>query len=126
LEGPLFNRCLKSFPSYERGGHFQMHQPPQARLKGGGASVHVLAVEMHGCLQPQGVTSAEAAGCHALLEQLLPELPSVVCGEQQLHSILSGVARAGCENWSFQPVNVETAVAEARQFAEIAATQSLQ
>ena len=57
---------------------------------------------------------------------MLPELPSVVCGEQQLHSILSGVARAGCENWSFQPVNVETAVAEARQFAEIAATQSLQ
>ena len=81
---------------------------------------------MHGCLQAEGVASAEAAGCHALLEQLLPKLSAVVCAEQQLHSILSGVARAGCENRSFQPLNVETAVAEAWQFAEIASTQSLQ
>ena len=126
LGRPLFSRCLKGCPSDERGGHFQMHQPPQAGLKGGGASVHVLAVEMHGCLQAQGVASSEAAGCHALLEQLLPKLSAVVCGEQQLHSILSGVARAGCEHRSFQPLNVETAVAEAWQFAEIASTQSLQ
>ena len=121
----LFSGLLKGFPADESGWHFQMHQPPQARLKGGGGSVHVLAVEMHGCFQTQSVASAEAAGRHTLLEQLLPKLPAVVCVEQQLHAILSGVASACCEHWSLESLNVETAVAEARQFAEVAATQSL-
>ena len=64
---------LQGATADEIGRHLQVHQPAQAGLQGGGAGIHIVAVEVHGGLQAQGVAGAEATGGYTCRQQALPE-----------------------------------------------------
>ena len=121
-------RCglLQGLATDELRRHLQMHQPAQAGFKRCGVRVHVHAVEVHGGFQPQGVACPEPAGADAAIQQDLPELLPVVRTEQQLSTVLTGVSRAGCEHRMGDSLEVEAAVAEAGQAAEVLTAQLLQ
>jgi hypothetical protein len=85
---------------------------PNPCLEGVGFVVHVLAVEVHGGLQPQGVPRPQAAGGNTAIQQKLPELLSVVGVEQQFCTVFAGVARASTEHRLAQAVEAEHPVAE--------------
>ena len=90
--------ALQGGAADEVGGHLQVHQPAQGGLQWRGGRIHVVAIEVHGRLQAQGVAGAEAAGGDPLRQELLPEGQARVALQQQLEAVLAGVAGAGRED----------------------------
>ena len=54
--------------------------------------VHVVAVQTIGDLEPQRVARAEAAGCRTFGHQRVPQLARAAGGDEDLESVLAGVA----------------------------------
>src|SRR5688572_3675033 len=85
---------FESAPADEIARALEVDRPREPRIEGRDALVHVLAVEVHAGLQPQGVARAQAAGAHAGGHERTPGFGGAFGGEHRLEPVLAGVPGA--------------------------------
>ena len=77
----------------------EVHEAAQASLQGRGLAVQLVAVQRHARLEAQRVARAQAAGqqamATALRQERVPDGRSVIPGDEELETVLTGVAGAG-------------------------------
>src|SRR5205085_4606823 len=86
---------LQRLAADEPAGLVELHDPAEARLERRVLLVHVVAVQAKRDLEPQRVARAEAARHRALFDERVPQLAGAVGRNEDLESVLAGVAGAG-------------------------------